>query len=198
MAPKSFLVFLLQAAFLLALIGFAPYAAEVYPVVVAAEGNGLLGGAGRRTVRFHWLEDVERADGADLRMTGHVAGHEEHVWRAVFSMRRRGYWPMAALLALLLATPMPARRRAWVLPAGVLLQNGFVLAHLTVLSLVFFAAVEGEKGRAVDIARASFNSPIIPYTVVFVIWALLARPARSIDLRSVNQWLHGVLGRAPD
>lgn len=196
-APKPLFLFLLQAGFLLALLGVILTEVEVGALALCAEGNAVFraGAAGPgRSVR---LEPVGAAHGSDVEMRGYADGDGEHRWRAVFGAHRHGIWPLAALLALLLATPMTGARRAWALPAGVTLQNALLMLHLDVLARVMFAAADarGEAAlqRAVDLVGASFKSPVLPYALVFLIWAALARPARSIDLESGRRLLRRVL-----
>jgi hypothetical protein len=177
---------LFYAAVLLLVMGLLPGASSVYPRLIHAEANGLFAafGAGR-SISFSWVEPATRVDRSDTRMQGWVAGEAKRSWRAVFSVHRRGYWPSAAFAALLLATPMSLRRRTLALLGGLVALNFFLLAQLALLGAAAFAA--NASGSSVwsewlPLSQRLFNSPVPSYVLVFVLWALLARPAEGIDL----------------
>lgn len=54
------------------------------------------------------------------------------------SSRQWGYVPTVLIIALVLATPIPRRRRAWALIWGVLLVNAFIILRLAVLVVYAF------------------------------------------------------------
>lgn len=194
MRRKPVHVFLLHAAFFLALIGVLPGSREIYPRAFQLAGNTLLGSLGDGlSVRFDWVAPWRRADAADTRMIGREAGRSKYRWRAVYSVHRRGFWPLASFVALVLATPMSRRRLAAALPLGLLLFHVLFLFQVAVFVKVLFAAtgppgdaVWAASRRVVPVARAMFNSPITNFSIVFLLWAWLANPARGIDLESVN------------
>ena len=185
MRRKPVHIFLLHAAFLLALIGVLPDSRDIYPRVFHAAGNSLLDSMGDGlSVRFQWIDPPLRADAADTRMIGREAGMlglslEGRVQRltgGASGRRRRS-------LALMLATPMSRRRLAVALPVGLLLFNGFFLLQVAALAWVLFArhgvdgaAVLGGVGagpcpsRGRCSTRRSRN-----FALVFVLWAWLAR-----------------------
>jgi hypothetical protein len=186
---KSVQLFLLQAAILLLVIGHFPNSTSIYPRIVHAEANLLFGafGAGR-SIAFTGVEPASTADGSDTRMWGMVRGEQTRRWQAVYSIRRRGYWPTAALVAMVLATPMSRRRRAWAVPGAAVLLNIFLMAQLAAFGLCAFGASEPsgpDPGwlRAVSVATRFFNSPVPSYAVVFMLWTLLVRPSAGIDVR---------------
>ena len=72
---------------------------------------------------------------------------------------------------------------------------------MAALAQVLFGATETVAGaswqawrRVVPVARAMFNSPITNFSVVFLLWAWLAKPAQGIDLESLNALLRQLSG----
>jgi hypothetical protein len=202
MRRKPVHVFLLHAALLLAFFGVLPGSREIYPRAFHAVGNTLLGSLGDGlSVRFQWVEPSSRADAADTRMLGRQAGRLTFRWRAEYSSHWRGFWPSASFVALMFATPMSRRRLAAALPLGLLLFHVLFMFQVVALAWVLFGATAPVGGassamwsRVVPVARAMFNSPIINFSVVFLLWAWLANPARGIDLESLNALLRQLLG----
>jgi hypothetical protein len=202
MRRKPVHVFLLHAAFLLALIGVLPGSREIYPRVFHAAGNTLLGSMGDGlSVRFQWIDPSLRADAADTRMLGREAGKLDYLGRGVYSSHRRGFWPSATFAALMLATPMSRRRLALRLPLGLLLFNAFFVLQVAAFAWVLFGATGSTAGaswaaseRVVPLAREMFNSPIGNFSFVFLVWAWLANPARGLDLEGLNALLRRLLG----
>lgn len=186
---KSIQLFLLQAAILLLLIGHLPNSASIYPRIVHAEANLLFGTFGpERFITFAWIEPASNEEGSDTLMRGMVRGEESRRWQAVYSVRRQGYWPSAALLAMVLATPMSRRRRALALPGAAVLLNVFLMAQVAAVGVCAFGASDPsgpDPGwlRAASIATRFFNSPVPSYALVFVLWTLLVRPSSGIDVR---------------
>ena len=187
--------FALHAAVLLGLFAIAPQSRELYPRALQAAGNALFASMGReRSVVFRPVAPDSRADRSDTQMVGRA--QERRRWRAVFSLHRRGYWATAALVAAILATPMTRPRRAAAVLGGIVLQSGFLLIQLVLLAWCAFAvtepgALKPDPGwqRALDLAQQSFNSPVPGFAVAFVLWALLARLERGIDLERANRLL---------
>jgi hypothetical protein len=202
MRRKPVHIFLLHAAFLLAFFAVLPGTRDIYPRVFHYVGNGLMDSMGRGlSVRFEWSDPVLRADAPDTRMIGRQAGRLEFRWKARYSSYRRGFWPSAVFAALVLATPMSRRRLAVALPLGLLLFNAFFVLQVAGLAWVMFGATEAAAAdswlgspRVMSLAREMFNSPIGNFAAVFLLWAWLARPARGIDLESLNALLQRLLG----
>jgi hypothetical protein len=202
MRRKPVQLLLLHAAFFLALISVAPGTREILPRVFQAAGNRLLPDLGDGlSVRFEWADPKSRPDSADTRMLGRQARRLENRWSVVFSSHRRIFWPLATLVALTLATPMSRRRMAVALPAGLLLFGAFFLLEVAAFAVVLFGATEPVRGgspgawrRALPVAEAMFNSPITNFSVVFLLWAWLANPARGVDVASLNALLRELLG----
>jgi hypothetical protein len=186
--PKPLHVFLVHAGFVTALLGLLPATTAVAPLLLQQEGNLLFGsfGAGR-SLRFDFTAPDKRADQGDTVMAGYRGRGGSYRFRVVFNSHRLAWWPQATLLGLLVATPMARRRRAIVLPAGVLLMNAFTMLHVAVLAAVLFAGEPGASGgwaRVYEVARVSFTSPIPSYSAVLAFWALLARPAGVLDIEA--------------
>jgi hypothetical protein len=202
MRRKPVQIFVVHAAFLLALIAVVPGSRDIYPRVFHSAGNALLDPMGRGlSVRFKWIDPSQRADSADTRMIGRQVGRLDYRWRAKYSGYRRGFWPSAVFAALVLATPMSRRRLAAVLPLGLLLFNAFFLLQVAALAWVLFSATDTAAAGSwlaspwvMPLAREMFNSPIGNFAAVFLLWAWLARPAQGIDLASVNALLQRLLG----
>ncbi len=195
MQTRSIQLFLFIAAILLLLIGHLPNSASIYPRIVHAEANLLFRSFGSdRSITFAGIDPASTADGSDTQMRGMVRGEETRRWQAVYSVRRQGYWPSAALLAMVLATPMSGRRRALALPGAAVLLNVFLMAQVAAVGLCAFGASEPtgpDPGwlRALSIATRLFNSPVPSYALVFVLWTLLARPSTGIDVcRVAGLW----------
>jgi len=200
MRRKPVHIFLLHAAFFLALIGVLPGSRDIYPRAFHAVGNTLLGSMGGLSVRFEWIDPSLRNDAADTRMFGREAGRPEYRWRALYNGYWRGFWPSAVFAALALATPMSRRRLAVTLPLGVLLFNAFFVLQVAAFAWVLFSATGpaaadswAASPRVVPLAREMFNSPIGNFAAVFLLWAWLGHPARGIDLESLNALLQRLL-----
>jgi len=205
MKRKTAQLFLLHAAFLLALLSaLSSGSREVYARAFHSAGNASFGSLGEgRSVRFKWAEPAERKDSADTRMLGRQHGHIQYRWRVIYSSHRRLFWPSVTLVALILATPMTNRRRFVALPVGLVLFNAFFLLEVYGLSMALFGAVAagGDTswvGRSgLPVAQALFNSPITNFSAVFFLWAWLAQPARGIDLEAINGLIRRLMGSPP-
>ena len=154
-----------------------PGVRESYASFFRAGGNVLFKSFGSRgTVRFipadpqHGKWDTE----------GHLIRRDRPTyWRVGFNSRRMGYLPTAVLTALVLATPIPWRRRGWALLWGILLVNGFVVVRLAVAIMRGFRNVDlfvfsSFWNRAVDtiydvVSISTVTSCVVPA----VIWMLV-------------------------
>jgi len=104
------------------------------------------------------------------------------------SSRLIGYWPTAALLGLILATPAPWNRKLKALAWGLLLVHAFILLRVSI-----HLAIDGFTGdkavaifhpgpwgvRALGYARLVLNDdPVVSFVVPVFIWVvLLFRPS---------------------
>lgn len=194
--------FVLQAAIGLFVLGWVSGQSRVYPRLIHAQADALFAWAGSdRWLEFSWVDPESRRDRSDTRMLGMtagVSGEAERRWRAVFSVRRRGFWPLATWLAVMLATPMPMahRLRGWV--AGAIVLDLLLMGQIALIALCAFGATEAQPdplwARGAAIATALFNSPVPTYSLVFVLWAWLANPAQAIALSGAVALLRRCVG----
>jgi hypothetical protein len=174
------LLFAAHALALTLLIGFCPTPRAVYPTLLHAHANALLRAFDVRLDRPAPESDattdtVMIADG----------------WRSSFSVERLGWWPSAALLALLLATPLPPLRRASTVLIGLALLDAFALGRIAV-EIAYASAEVAQTGGAATLPHAvrvllrvgseSLTATIPSAAAVFVCWVALASPRRTIDL----------------
>lgn len=108
--------------------------------------------------------------------------------------RHMGYLPTAFALALILATPVPWRRRAVALLWGFLLINGFVLAKLVLQignalsnedTMRVFLLAPATKSLLVALQKVVAMSPVTAYIAPIFIWALVC--LRMEDLRRLTR-----------
>lgn len=207
MTRKPVQVFLLHAAFCLALLSLTAFsgARETYPLLFHVVGNELMEDLGDgHSVRLQSVDPAKRPDSADTRMLGRDRGRLEYSWKAVYNSHWRLFWPSVTLVALLIPTPMSRLRLAWVIPVGLLLFNAiFLLEVLGLASVLFGTQTEAAAGKpstwaaVLPVAKAMFNSPITNFSVVFFLWAWLARPGRSLDLDALNASMRRVMAQPP-
>ena len=120
-------------------------------------------------------------------MTGFGPHVKRAQWRLVYRITSRGWWPTAVLIGMIAATPLPWRRRAARLVAGVLVLDALILARLAVMAVALFGASESvpvERWvRVMGPLSESFNSWVPPTVSVLFAFAVVASPSRTIDLR---------------
>jgi hypothetical protein len=194
---KPIHVFALQAAALILACAWLPQPKALYPRLFHAQVNGLsqaLGTLGASRA-LHLALPESRRDGSDTEMRGFDRRRIEPRWTARFKIFGRGYWPLVAVVALVLATPLPWTRRLPAALAGALLVNAFTLAQMTALAIALFgsaeagpAAAEGWS-RARSVAENLFNSELPRLGAILVAWAVVAAPSRRLDLRPARVWL---------
>jgi len=202
MSRKPIPTFLLHVAFFVALIAFIPGTREATAHAVHSVGNVMLGSlSDSRSVHFERPDAETRRGRADTNMLGRTKGKLKYDWRVTFSSYRRLFWPSAALVALMLATPMPRRRLAWALPVPLVVLFAFFMLELVALASVVNGAKQpvavGESSLWRDllpVVEAMFNSPITNYSLVFLLWAMFATPTRGLDTQSLQAMLRRLLG----
>ena len=196
---KPVYLFLLQALLVYLVFYLGPSAKSYYPPLFHAEANAVFRALGEgRVVRLR--TPVQRNDLSDTEMLGYVKGRFEPRFTARFQIHERGYWPLVAVLSMLLVTPLPWRRRLLGMAVGALLANAFTLVQVAAVALAYFGA--GAAGvddpvskRTLAAAEGMFNSEIPRVLAVMVIWSIVARPAQTIDAASLKAWLAGVRER---
>jgi hypothetical protein len=201
MRRKTVQLFLLHAAFFLALIALVPGPREIVPRAFHAVGNSLFRSFGDHlSVRFQWADPTSRPDSADTRMLGREFGKLNYRWKVVYSSFRRIFWPSAVFVAMTLATPMSRRRRILSLPIGLALFNALFLLQIALFAAVLFGVVGSLGGaspatwkRALPIAEAMINSPVTNFSLAFLLWAWLAKPAQGITAAALTAQLNRLL-----
>ena len=95
-----------------------------------------------RHLRFKTLPPEIRKDRADSRMTGYGRSSKRSQFRIIYRITSRGWWPTAFFVGMMLATPLPWRRRLTGLVAGVFLLDALILARLALIAAALFGASE--------------------------------------------------------
>jgi hypothetical protein len=178
--PKPVLLFAAHAIALALLIGLWPTPRAAYPGLFRAHANALVR---PWDVRLEPPVAADPASGVDTVMQGSA-------WRSSFSVERLGWWPSAALVALLLATPLSPLRRASAALIGLALLDAFALARIAVEIAYLNAEVAQVGGAALPsalrvllrVGSESLTASIPSAAAVFVCWVALARPRSAIDL----------------
>jgi hypothetical protein len=195
--PKSVVVFAAHALALTLLIGWWPTPRERAPALLHWSANAVFGAVGS-PVRLR-APGAEAAPGVDTWMQR--PGPAGPVWTSGFGAWRVAWWPCAALAALLLATPMSARRRALALGGGGLALGAFTLGRLAVeIAYLDYELAHGPGGPTggplhllLRVGSESLTATVPSAAAVLVLWAALARPREALDPGA----LRGPLGLAP-
>jgi hypothetical protein len=176
----------------------------VYPGLFRAHAELLLGRGDPPAIRLRAAAGDERlraAAGADAGaedtfVEAFGAQGDEPRFRLGISALRLGYWPSAVLIALLLATPMPAARRAIAIAIGLLWLDAFALGRLGVeVGRAFAELARGDSDEvsgALLCYRTAANvlsANIVVIAAVLLGWAALARPRQSLALGSLARVL---------
>ena len=200
---KPIQTFALHACFLTLLFWVMPAFDAAYAFGFKSTGNALFGQLGSNLlVEYRWIPPGERDSMGEMEMVGRVIGVDRLAWESRYEVRNRGYAPSAMLLALMLATPMSRKRRVFGSVAGLIALNLFFVGQTGLLATTAFAAANaslvpaGESlASSVEIVKQFTGQPIPRYAAVFATWALLAAPARGLDLGPVNQSMRNLFGR---
>lgn len=189
MSAKPVGLFALQALVLTLLIGFWPTPREAYPPLFHAHANALLAWTGSPELR---LEVPAPGSGppTDTVLVASSGPGEAPSWRSWFSVGRLGWWPSAALVALLLATPLSSARRAAAIVVGLVALDALALTRIGVE--ILYASHElahgpGEPASGawhllLRVGSESLTATIPSAAAVLVCWVWLASPWRTIDL----------------
>jgi hypothetical protein len=197
--PKPVALFALHALVLALLLGWWPTPRALYPGWLHAQGNALFGSQGV-VLR---PAPPERYEARDSLMEGFDPDAQDPRWRVRFDAIDIGYWPSAVLLALLLATPLSARRRLLGVIAGLVWIDALALGRLAVEVLHATAEVESGApgaGRAEGmllLLRTSsevLNSNIVTIAALLLAWVAVASPRQALELGGLQRLL-GLTGR---
>jgi hypothetical protein len=196
--PKPVSVFAAQAALIGAALIFLPGVSGVYPKLFNEHANVVFQWFGaERRLHFKTLPEGSRRDGSDSRMSGYGPHHPKAQWRLIYRIESRGWWPTAILIGMVVATPLPLRRRIGALLAGLVLLDALILARIAATAGVMYGA-SGPKPDEffqgiLDPVLESFNSWLPPAMSVLLSWVVVCQPARTIDVRAA--WIGSLLGR---
>ena len=192
---KPLQTFVLHAFFLTLLFSLLPSLDSAYGYGFAASGNAVLGNLGSDlTVLYRWVPPNERVVEGEISMEGYLAGYERPVWESRYSVRDRGYQPTVLLIALILATPASRRRHVLACVLGALALGAFYLAQTGLLATCLFASFRPDAvlfGETLKAMRpgmeAVFGSPLVRYAAVLAVWAVVAAPARGLDMTAATE-----------
>jgi hypothetical protein len=197
--PKPIALFAAHALALALLVGWWPSARAVYPAVFRAQAAAVFGTGDPPEIRLRPATGADREE-KDTFVEAFPGDGGEPSWRLAISSLRLGYWPKAVLLALLLATPMTALRRAVAIALGLVWLDAFALGRLGLDIQRAFGELAREGGGDVGGALLAYrtaskvlNSNIVVIAAVLLGWAALARPRQALALGSLAR----VLGARP-
>jgi hypothetical protein len=146
--------------------------------------------------RFDPLIKKERTREHDVRAILAKRG-AENTAVVRFSTIRWGYLSTALTMALILATPIPWKRRLWALLWGLLLVNAFVIGRLFIMLLYCVSSIQDVQlyepgpfwGRVLfEAYELLFRATTASFLVPILIWifvALLRMPRPDAPPRSV-------------
>ena len=184
--PKPGFWFAAHAIALTLLIGFWPTPRAAYPALFHAHANALL-----RYLEWPYVRlappSPESGRTTDTEMTGAPRADAAPEWHSWFSVGRIGYWPSAALVAMLLATPLAPLRRAIAVALGLALVDAFTLARIA-LEIAYAssqrpgAPADGPARLLLEVGSESLTATIPSAAFVLVCWVVIASPWHSIDL----------------
>lgn len=161
--------------------GPAPYLMNAYRWAFRTVGNVLFvrmgdGGA----VKFSSQGQALHAPDTELRIENRrTGGGGTGEIKSIYT----GYRPTAFIIALILATPAPWRRRAFALLWGVLLVSGFVAVRVWIRLIVMMSNPDPIRAYELSDAWKDFvgalngvlvRSPAVGYIVPALIWMIVA------------------------
>jgi hypothetical protein len=200
--PKPGQVFVAQAAAIALVLGLLPLVlpgpTTTYPRIFNAHAEPIYNALLRwvspeRSLRLATIDPSQHADRRDTRMVGYGPYRKPREFREFYRVHSMGWWPTAVVTGLVLATPLPWRRRLLAWLAGVLLVDALLLLRVGVMVWVNFAASVPGAGegwnRTRHVAEESFTSWVPPLVIALVSWAAVARPASTVDWTAGMRWL---------
>jgi hypothetical protein len=192
---KPVALFALHALLLALLIGWWPTPRALYPSFVHAHAGALLG-AGRDDVVVLRANPSPK-ESEDTLMEEFAPGASAPRWQAQLSTLNLGWWPFAVLAALLLATPMTARRRALALCGGFAWVEAYLLLRLAAeVAYANFEASAGpgaaSSGTLHSLLRTSasvLEANAVLFAMVLIGYVVLGRPGASLDTSALRRML---------
>ena len=158
-----------------------------YGSLFRTSGNGLLHAFGFRGI-------VELRPPAEEHAAWDIEMHMKNLktrerWHVEYSSRGWGYLPTAAIVALILATPLAWSRRWIALAAGLVLVHLFIatrIAAVILYGMYYGGAIKLSEmqAKAAEVVLHGFaNSPVTTFVVPVVIWLLVT--FRRSDLEAI-------------
>ena len=194
--PKPVALFVVHAIVLTLLLGFWPTPRDAVPALFHAQANAVFDALPGPDVELR-TPAPEAGIPTDTVLVGAPGPGGAPAWTSWFSIRRIGYWPAAALVAMLLATPLRPARRALAIVAGLALLDALTLGRIGVE--IAYASYElahgpGAPARGLVHLLLRTGSEALTATIpsaafVFVTWAAVASPWRTIDLGAARALL---------
>ncbi len=162
-----------------------PLIGPYYAAFLREGANGLVGPAREGLViRFRPMETDSR--GRDVQLLVQQSG-STRFWTTPISSRMQGYLPTAEVLALILATPVPWKRRIRAAVAGMLVVHVFI-------ALRIYSAI----AYSLNTAKLGFFSDFTPFwrDVVFKIDEVLTTVPSTTFVVPVFIWIIVMFRRA--
>ena len=164
-----------------------PGVRQGYAALYRGAGNGLFGSFGSEgVVRFRPLQAGQGRFDSEIQVGKRGS---PYLRTTQYDSTSAGYLPMAETIALVLATPIPWRRRWEALLYGVLLANGFVALRVYILLLHWFSSEQPwalyKPGQFWNEVLANVHGFTVPpactFLVPVLIWILVT--FRREDIR---------------
>ena len=150
---------------------------DAYAAVFRGAGNGLFASFGaHRAVRFKPVSEKPSKWDTDVYL---IQRGTSKAWTINHNSRYTGYLPVAALLALVFATPVPWSRRWRALLVGLVLVNAFVVLRVAISLVYGFRGLElfifsPFWNRTLDLAYEAISVSVVAiFLVPAVIWILV-------------------------
>lgn len=192
--PKPVVGFALQAIVLTFLLGNWSTPRELYVPLFHAHANWAFATLSSVPVELRPPSPGAKL-GTDTIMYARPEPGKAPVWSSWFSAQRIGYWPIAALVAMLLATPLTPGRRALAALMGIGLLDALTLGRIGVE--IAYANYEwshgpGEAARGplhllLRTGSESLTATIPTVACIFGVWVAVASPWRTIDLAAARK-----------
>lgn len=209
---KRFLLLFVIFYGLFLILGVTLNGRSIYQQFFRTIGEGIYGNSGKNgVVLFQEVDDKENfdTDSHTLIMMGNRVqaqkaaneGKAVDVSKVYVNDYMIGFLPTMTLLALLLATPMPRRRKVWAIAIGLLAVTLFVILRQGILVLTDMAnnpalemmkSTEGTVRFLIGFKRVFVNNIVVTMMVPFLLWGMIA--FRTEDLKNwLGEDIHRIL-----